>query len=104
MIIASIAMTVFLRTRMSVDVIHANYYMGSLFYGLLIIVVDGFPELSLTVARIVALYKQVELCFYPAWAFAIPTAILKVPLSLLESFVWTALTYYVIGYSPEVGR
>ncbi|PON68433.1 ABC transporter-like [Parasponia andersonii] len=103
-IIASIAMTVFLRTRMAVDVIHANYYMGSLFYGLLILVVDGFPELSLTVSRIVALNKQIELCFYPAWAFAIPTAILKVPLSLLEAFVWTALTYYVIGYSPGVGR
>ncbi|XP_060969402.1 pleiotropic drug resistance protein 3 [Cannabis sativa] len=103
-IIASIAMTVFLRTRMAVDVIHANYYMGSMFYGLLILLVDGFPELSLTVSRIVALNKQIEMCFYPAWAFAIPTAVLKVPLSLLEASVWTALTYYVIGYSPEFGR
>ncbi|KAJ6322284.1 hypothetical protein OIU77_012203 [Salix suchowensis] len=33
-----------------------------------------------------------------------PAAILKVPLSFLEAFVWTALTYYVIGYSPEVSR
>nr|TKR74333.1 pleiotropic drug resistance protein 3-like isoform X1 [Populus alba] len=53
-IIASITMTVFLRTRMAVDAIHAT--------------------------------------------------ILKVPLSLVEAFVWTTLTYYVVGYSPEFGR
>ncbi|KAL5564644.1 hypothetical protein UlMin_027808 [Ulmus minor] len=104
LIIASIAMTVFLRTRMTVDKIHANDYMGSLFYGILILLVDGFPELSLTVARIVVFYKQRELCFFPAWAYAVPAAILKVPLSLLGAFVWTALTYYVIGYSPEARR
>ncbi|XWS53453.1 hypothetical protein CRYUN_Cryun10bG0002700 [Craigia yunnanensis] len=103
-IIASITMTVFLRTRMAVDVIHSSYFMGSLFYALVILHVDGFPELSMAVSRIAVFYKQRELCFYPAWAYAIPAAILKVPLSLLESFVWTFMTYYVIGYSPEVGR
>ncbi|OVA16669.1 ABC transporter-like [Macleaya cordata] len=103
-IIASITMTVFLRTRMHVDVVHANYYMGSLFYALLILLVDGFPELSMTVSRLAVFYKQRELCLYPAWAYAIPAAILKVPLSFLESIVWTTLTYYVIGFSPEFGR
>ncbi|KAK8366846.1 hypothetical protein V6Z11_A02G144100 [Gossypium hirsutum] len=103
-IIASITMTTFLRTRMAVDVIHSSYFMDSLFYALVILHVDGFPELSMTVSRIAVFYKQRELCFYPAWAYAIPAAILKVPLSLLESFVWTSMTYYVIGYSPEVGR
>jgi hypothetical protein len=49
-------------------------------------------------------YKQRELYFYPTWAYAISAAILKVPLSLMEAFVWTALTYYVIGYSPELER
>ncbi|KAK1591597.1 hypothetical protein Q3G72_010173 [Acer saccharum] len=103
-IIASITMTVFLRTQMAVDLIHANFYLGALFYSLLILLVDGFPELNMTVSRIAVFYKHRELCFYPAWAYAIPATILKLPLSFLEAFVWTALTYYVIGYSPEVGR
>ncbi|XP_030477545.1 pleiotropic drug resistance protein 3-like isoform X2 [Syzygium oleosum] len=102
--IASITMTVFLRTRMGIDVFHANYYMGSLFYALVILLVDGLPELAMTVSRLSAFYKQKELYFYPAWAYAIPASILKIPLSLLESVVWTSLTYYVVGYSPEVGR
>ena len=103
-IIASITVTVFLHTRKAVDLISANYYLGALFYSLVIILVDGFPEVNMTVSRIAVFYRQKELCFYPAWAYAIPAVILKLPLSLLEAFVWTALTYYVIGYSPEVGR
>ena len=103
-IVASIGMTVFIRTRMSVDLRHGNYFMGSLFYSLIILLVDGIPELAMTVSRLSVFYKQKELCFYPAWAYAIPSAVLKIPLSLLESFIWTTLAYYVIGYSPEIGR
>ncbi|GAV73165.1 ABC_tran domain-containing protein/ABC2_membrane domain-containing protein/PDR_assoc domain-containing protein [Cephalotus follicularis] len=103
-VVSFIAMTVFLRTRMAVDVLHGNYYMGALFFGLIILLVDGFPELSMSVARLSVFYKQRELHFYPAWAYAIPASFLKVPLSLVESLVWTSLTYYVIGYSPEVSR
>ncbi|KAG5096670.1 hypothetical protein JHK82_046524 [Glycine max] len=103
-IVAFVAMTVFIRTRMTVDVLHGNYFMGSLFYSLIILLVDGFPELSMTVSRLAVIYKQKELCFFPAWAYTIPSAVLKIPLSLLESFIWTTLSYYVIGYSPEIGR
>ncbi|KAJ0078863.1 hypothetical protein Patl1_23801 [Pistacia atlantica] len=103
-IIATITMTVFLRTQMDIDVLHATYYMGALFFGLMILLVDGIPELSLTTARLPVFFKQKELCFYPAWAYAIPATILKIPLSVIESVTWTCLTYYVIGYSPEAER
>ena len=78
--------------------------MGSLLYSLITPLIDGIPELAMTVSRLPFFYKQKELCFYPAWAYAIPSAVLKIPLSLLESFIWTTLAYYVIGYSPEIGR
>ncbi|KAM3752373.1 hypothetical protein ACB098_03G013400 [Castanea mollissima] len=97
-------MTVFLRTQMDIEVLHANYYMGALFYSLNILLVDGLPELAMTLQRIDVFYNQKELCFYPAWAYAIPASVLKVPLSFVESLVWTSLTYYVIGYSPEAKR
>ncbi|KAM4107961.1 hypothetical protein ACB094_03G007800 [Castanea mollissima] len=103
-ITACITMTVFLRTRMDIDILHANYYMGSLFYALIILLVDAIPELSMTIQRLEVFYKQKTFCFYPAWAYAIPASILKVPISFVESLVWTCLTYYVIGYSPEAER
>ncbi|KAE9446712.1 hypothetical protein C3L33_21399, partial [Rhododendron williamsianum] len=100
---ASITMTVFLRSQMGVDAIHANSYLGALFFALLIVFYDGFPELSMIVSRLAVLYKQRDLYFYPAWSYTIPSTILKVPVSLLQALFWTSLTYYVIGYSPEPG-
>ncbi|KAJ8439251.1 hypothetical protein Cgig2_030186 [Carnegiea gigantea] len=103
-VVSLIAMTVFLRTRMRIDMLHANYYLGALFYGLIILLVDGFPEVSMTIMRLPVFFKQRDLCFYPAWAYAISATILKVPLSILAAFLWTVLTYYTIGYTPEAGR
>lgn len=101
---AIITMTVFIRTRMDIDIIHGNSYMSCLFFATVILLVDGVPELSMTVQRLSVFYKQKQLCFYPAWAYAIPAAVLKFPLSFFESLVWTCLTYYVIGYTPEAYR
>ncbi|XP_038698803.1 pleiotropic drug resistance protein 3-like isoform X2 [Tripterygium wilfordii] len=103
-VVAFVMMTVFLRTRQDIDIFRANYYMGALFYALVILLVDGVPELSMTVTRLAVFYKQREMCFYPAWIYATVSSILKIPLSFVESLVWTSLTYYVIGYSPEISR
>ncbi|KAK1440473.1 hypothetical protein QVD17_06300 [Tagetes erecta] len=104
LIIAVITMTVFFRTKLKVNSIDANYYLGSLFYALVILLVDGFPELSMTVARLPVFYKQRDVYFYPAWAYAIPASLLKIPQSMFVAIIWTCLTYYVIGYSPEPER
>nr|CAD1816846.1 unnamed protein product [Ananas comosus var. bracteatus] len=87
-----------------VDTLHSNYYMGSLFYALLLLMVNGFPELAMTVSRLPVFYKQRDFYFYPAWAYAIPATILKIPVSIVESIIWTSITYYLIGYSPQASR
>ncbi|KAI8565935.1 hypothetical protein RHMOL_Rhmol02G0000500 [Rhododendron molle] len=101
---AFLTMTVFIRTRMAVDLVHADYFMGSLFYALVRLMTNGVAELSLTVTRLPVFYKHQSFFLYPAWAYSIPASILKIPYSLLESILWTSITYYVIGYSPEVER
>ncbi|KAF2906177.1 hypothetical protein DAI22_12g000100 [Oryza sativa Japonica Group] len=103
-ILAIITGTVFLRTHMGVDRAHADYYMGSLFYALLLLLVNGFPELAMAVSRLPVFYKQRGYYFYPAWAYAIPAFILKIPVSLVESIAWTSISYYLIGYTPEASR
>ncbi|XP_038682251.1 pleiotropic drug resistance protein 3-like [Tripterygium wilfordii] len=103
-VVAAITMTIFLRTWMKIDMVHATYYMGSLFYALIRLMTNGIAELSLTVSRLPVFYKQRDFYFYPAWAYSIPAAILKIPFSFLDAFLWTAITYYVIGYSPEPER
>ncbi|KAG5237170.1 pleiotropic drug resistance protein [Salix suchowensis] len=101
---AFITMTVFLRARMTVDLMSANYLMGSMYYALIRLSTNGVAELSLTIIRLPAVQKQRLFYLYPAWAYSIPASILKIPFSALDSILWTGITYYVIGYSPELTR
>ncbi|KAL1833025.1 hypothetical protein ACET3Z_002676 [Daucus carota] len=101
---AIITMTVFIRTRTTLDDIHANFYMSSLFYALVRLVTNGVSEVSMTYSRLPVFYKQRDFYFYPAWTYAIPALILKIPFSFLDAFLWTVLTYFAIGYTPEPER
>ncbi|XP_039114164.1 pleiotropic drug resistance protein 3-like isoform X2 [Dioscorea cayenensis subsp. rotundata] len=103
-IMASICMSVFLRSDMVLDVVHADHLMSSLFFTIMVLMVNGLPELTMTVSRLPCFYKQRDFHFYPAWAYAIPATISKIPISLIESLIWTSVTYYGIGYSPEPVR
>ncbi|KAL8171778.1 hypothetical protein V2J09_023582 [Rumex salicifolius] len=103
-ILAFIKMPVFIRTELAVDVVHANYYLGALFYGLTVFLADGLAEAGLMMMGLPVLFKQRDLYLYPAWAHAIPAPLLMVPFSLVTALVWTSLTYYVTGFSPEIGR
>lgn len=98
------AMTVFIRTEMKVDLLHANYLMGCMYYAIVRLMTNGVAELSLTIIRLPVVHKQRSFYLYPAWAYSIPASILKIPLSLADALIWTSLTYYVIGYSPEISR
>lgn len=103
-IVAFIAMTVFLRTSLKAELQDGQYYLGALFFSLVIIMFNGFAEMSLTIFRLPVFFKQRDLLFYPAWAYSLPTFVLRIPQSIVESGLWVSLTYYVIGFSPEPSR
>ncbi|MCO5612472.1 hypothetical protein L7F22_066739 [Adiantum nelumboides] len=104
-VVSLITMTVFFRTELHPNnVVDGNLYLGALFFGLVNVMFNGLAEISLSVDRLPVFYKERDQMFYPAWASSIPTFIMRVPLSILESFIWVALTYYVIGFAPEASR
>ncbi|KAJ7530183.1 hypothetical protein O6H91_15G083600 [Diphasiastrum complanatum] len=104
-IVAIIGMTVFFRTTMHHDTEQgALQYLSALFFSLITIMFNGLAEISMTIHRLPVFYKQRDLLFYPAWAFALPKIATSIPISLLESALWTAVTYYGMGFSPEVYR
>ena len=61
--IAIITMFVFFRSHMTTDLTHANYYMGALYYSIIIIILNGIPEMSMQIARLPSFYKQKKLSF-----------------------------------------
>ncbi|KAI7727852.1 hypothetical protein M8C21_031340, partial [Ambrosia artemisiifolia] len=55
-------------------------------------------------SRLPVFFKQRDLLFHPPWAFTLPTFLLRVPISVLETTVWMVVSYYTIGFAPEASR
>ncbi|KAK0570454.1 hypothetical protein LWI29_001359 [Acer saccharum] len=103
--VALITMTVFIRTTMHHETIDdGSLYLGALYFSMVIILFNGFTEVSMLVAKLPVIYKHRDLHFYPSWVYALPSWALSIPTSLIESGFWVAITYYVIGYDPNVTR
>lgn len=104
-IVAIIASTVFLRTEMhSRNEQDGAIFIGALLFSIITNMFNGFSELSMTIVRLPVFYKQRDLLFHPAWTFTLPSALLTIPISVLESIVWMIMTYYTIGFAPEASR
>ncbi|KAA8550206.1 hypothetical protein F0562_001890 [Nyssa sinensis] len=104
-IMATIALTVFLRTEMKAGQMQdAAKFWGALFFSLINVMFNGMAELAMTVFRLPVFFKQRDFLFYPAWAFALPIWVLRIPISLMESGIWIILTYYTIGFAPSAAR
>nr|TKR97408.1 hypothetical protein D5086_0000214010 [Populus alba] len=104
-IMALISMTLFFRTEMHRDTVtDGGIYTGALFFTAIMIMFNGMSELSMTIAKLPVFYKQRDLRFFPSWAYAIPQWILKIPVAFVEVGAWVFLTYYVIGFDPNVER
>ncbi|KMT06317.1 hypothetical protein BVRB_7g160000 [Beta vulgaris subsp. vulgaris] len=98
-------MTAFFRTTMhNKTVSDGEKYLGAIFFGLTNFVFNGMAETTLTVMGLPIFYKQRDFLFYPAWAYGLPVWILRVPISFMESALWTILTYYTIGFAPAPSR
>ncbi|KAF2915705.1 hypothetical protein DAI22_09g059200 [Oryza sativa Japonica Group] len=104
-LVAINAMTVFIRTNMYRDSIeNGRSYMGALFYGMMMIVYSALAEMGPAIAKLPVLFKQRDLLYYPSWTYSLPSWIIKIPISFLNTTVWVFLTYYVIGFDPNVLR
>lgn len=104
-IVAVITSTVFLRTQMNTrNEQDGAVYIGALLFSMISNMFNGFSELSLMITRLPVFYKQRDLLFHPPWTFTLPTFLLRVPISILESVVWMLITYYTIGFTPEASR
>ncbi|XP_004501294.1 pleiotropic drug resistance protein 1-like [Cicer arietinum] len=100
-----VTMTLFLRTEMHRNTeTDGGIYMGALFFILIVIMFNGYSELSMFIMKLPVFYKQRDLLFFPAWAYSLPTWILKIPITFLEVGIWVVFTYYVIGFDPSFER
>ncbi|KAH1258747.1 ABC transporter G family member 39 [Glycine max] len=104
-VLSILGFTVFFRTEMPVGTVeNGQKFYGALFFTLFNMMFNGSSEQAMIVSRLPVFYKQRDFMFYPAWAFALPVWILRIPISFLESGIWIALTYYTTGFAPSSSR
>ncbi|XP_034699400.1 ABC transporter G family member 39-like [Vitis riparia] len=102
---AIIVATIFTRSNMHHNELKdGTIYLGALYFGLTVTLFSGFFELSMTIGKLPVFYKQRDLLFYPSWAYSLPTPMLGTILSILEVTLWIAITYYAIGFDPDLKR
>lgn len=102
---ALVGSTLFLRTEMQKKTaVNGVVRMGALFFSVFMIMFNGLAELGLTLFKLPVFFKQRDNLFYPAWAYALPTWILKIPISIIEVGIWVAVTYYAMGLDPNIFR
>ncbi|KAI3954477.1 hypothetical protein MKW92_053462 [Papaver armeniacum] len=104
-IVGFITCTMFLRTRIHpTDEINGNLYLSCLFFALVHMMFNGFSELPIMISRLPIFYKQRDNYFHPAWAWSIPSWLLRIPYSVIEAVVWAVVVYYTVGFAPGAGR
>lgn len=81
-----------------------EYVWVFFFFGVVMIMFNRISEISMTIAKLPVYYKQRDYLFYPSWAYALPSWVIKIPVSFLEATIWVILTYYVVGFDPNIAR
>ncbi|KAA8525428.1 hypothetical protein F0562_007305 [Nyssa sinensis] len=98
-----ITMTLFLRTEMPINTTaNGGIFMGGLFFTVIMFLFNGFAELAMCIMKLPIFYKRRDLLFFPVWAYSLSTWILKIPITFVEVAIWVFITYYVIGFDPDV--
>lgn len=103
--LALIAGTLFLRGRIPIDIEGGGLFLGVLFFSIIHLMFSSYAEQSLLIFSLRVFWKQSRAYnFFPAWAFCLPTTILRMPYSLLDAFLWSGIVYWLTGMAPDAGR
>ncbi|KAJ0794192.1 putative ABC-2 type transporter, plant PDR ABC transporter associated [Helianthus annuus] len=105
MLVVLVMTSVFFRTtlhRNSLD--DGGVYLGALYFAIVMILFNGFMEVPMLIAKLPVIYKHRDLHFYPCWVYTLPSWLLSIPSSIIESGIWVAVTYYLVGFDPQLSR
>ncbi|WVZ78811.1 hypothetical protein U9M48_026461 [Paspalum notatum var. saurae] len=101
---AIFASIIFWHSNMHHDSIaDGGIYLGLLFFSVSETMFSSLGDLGGAVMKLPLFFKQRDV-FYPAWTYTLSTWILKIPITVIGVTIWVAITYYAVGFDPNVGR
>lgn len=102
---AVITGTLFLKSHLEADNINTGtLVLGLIFFSIVNMMFTSYAEQTLMIMSLHVYFKQRAAQFFPAWAFALPTTILRIPGGVLSSVVWSVLVYWLTGLAPDASR
>lgn len=105
-ILAAVCSTLFLRG----EVARSDTFQGAanrfsaIFFSMAYMQFLGLAECADTLIRLPLFFKQRFNLFFPAWAFAVPPAVVRLPVIFLEVTFWSNVVYWIVGMEAEPGR
>jgi len=83
-----------------------NFYpkIGILLFSIMFFAMGNFTELPATFEGRNAVYKQVDAGMFPPLSYAISIFLAGIPITLLESFLYSIILYFMIGLASDAGR
>lgn len=104
-VLSIVAATLLIRPIMhQSSVSDGQLYIALPFAMMVGLMMDNFSEMSITLESMHVMFRQRANRFYPGWAYAMPTTLLRVPYSFIMALLLSAIVYWVIGYDPNPGR
>lgn len=61
-------------------------------------------EIPATVDRLPVLFRQRDYGFYPAFIYVLTEMCVELPMGLVDSGLWTVITYWLVGMNPSAGQ
>ncbi|KAK9058873.1 hypothetical protein SSX86_023717 [Deinandra increscens subsp. villosa] len=105
MLVVLVMTSVFFRTTLHHNSLQdGGVYLGALYFAIVMILFNGFMEVPMLIAKLPVIYKHRDLHFYPCWVYTLPSWLLSIPSSIIESGIWVAVTYYLVGFDPQFSR
>jgi ABC-2 type transporter len=75
--------------------------MSACFLAVMFMAFGGMPQLAVTLQNREVWFKQREASFYTASSYAWSAALVQLPLSVVECFIFTVLFYFMIGLTLD---
>ncbi|KAL4433696.1 hypothetical protein ABPG75_000137 [Micractinium tetrahymenae] len=76
----------------------ANYFLGVILFTVFNFGVSAFPDSAMLVQALPVWYKHRDSHFYPAFCFALQAVVMRLPWMFAESWVWTLMVYFLVGF------
>ncbi|KAL3156297.1 hypothetical protein ABBQ32_012567 [Trebouxia sp. C0010 RCD-2024] len=104
-VLSIVAGTLLIRPIMHTNSVSDGQLFVALPFAMMVgLMMDNFSEMSITLESMHVMFRQRANFFYPGWAYAMPTTLLRIPYSFTMALLLSCLIYWVVGYDSNPGR